>query len=191
MAIYDKGADPIDYEAFSGAPCWIGVDMSKTTDLSSVVACFKDGDTYTVLPHFFCPEADIVRRGDIDGVNYASWAKQGFMTATPGNVIDNEAVADYIRGLCDRFDVREVGFDTAYAFVMSGLMAIESQKIIPKTRPIGSFRGFSLPVRPSWDGMFISGTCWLPRTQRTNPLVLHAMPMLVRFSRPSALCRNR
>lgn len=115
MTTYDRGAAPIDYEALRGAPCWVGVDMSKTTDLSSVVACFRDGETYTVLPHFFCPEEDIRKRGDHDGVNYSSWAKDGFITATPGNVIDNAAVADYIRSLADRFQVQEIGFDVAYA----------------------------------------------------------------------------
>jgi phage terminase large subunit-like protein len=115
MAVYDQGAAPIDVEALRGAPCWVGVDMSKTTDLSAVVACFRDDDTYTVLPHFFCPEADILKRGDVDGVNYASWAKESFLSATPGNVIDYSAVADYIRGLAERFDVREIGFDVAYA----------------------------------------------------------------------------
>lgn len=115
MATYDRGAAPIDYEALHGAPCWIGVDMSKTTDLSAVVACFKDGDTYTALPHFFCPDADILRRGDVDGVNYEQWRRDGFLTATPGNVIDNAAVADYIRGLAERFQVQEVGFDVTYA----------------------------------------------------------------------------
>ncbi|WP_027556233.1 terminase large subunit [Bradyrhizobium sp. Cp5.3] len=115
MATYDQGAAPIDYEALRGAPAWVGVDMSKTTDLSAVVACFRDGDTYTVLPHFFCPEADIVRRGDVDGVNYEQWRRDGFLTATPGNAIDGSAIADYIRGLAERFEVREVGFDVAYA----------------------------------------------------------------------------
>lgn len=120
MVTYGQGAAPIDYEALRGAPCWIGVDMSKTTDLSAVVACFRDGDTYTVLPHFFCPEADIRKRGDLDGVNYASWAKEGFLTPTPGNVIDNAAVADYIRSLAERFQVQEIGFDVAFA---QGVMA--------------------------------------------------------------------
>jgi phage terminase large subunit-like protein len=115
MATYDKGGDPVDYDALAGAPCWIGVDMSKTTDLSAVVACFRDGDAYTVLPQFFCPAEDIRKRGDLDGVDYVRWSKEGFITATPGNVIDNRAVADYIRDLCQRFDVREIVFDAAYA----------------------------------------------------------------------------
>lgn len=115
MATYDLGSDPVDYDALAGQPCWIGVDMSKTTDLSAVVACFRDGDTYTVLPQFFCPADDIRKRGDVDGVDYVRWAKEGFITATPGNVIDNAAVADCIRDLCERYEVREIAFDVAYA----------------------------------------------------------------------------
>lgn len=123
MATYDRGSDLIDVQALRGAACWIGVDMSKTTDLSAVVACFRDGDTYTVLPQFFCPADDIRKRGDLDGVDYVRWSKEGFLTATPGNVIDNEAVTDYIRDLCKRFDVREIAFDNTYAqAVMSTLM---------------------------------------------------------------------
>jgi phage terminase large subunit-like protein len=114
-AAYNLGGEPIDLDALAGQPCWIGVDMSKTTDLSAVVACFRDGDTYTVLPQFFCPADDIRKRGDADGVDYVRWSKEGFITATPGNVIDNRAVADYIRDLCQRFDVREIAFDAAYA----------------------------------------------------------------------------
>jgi phage terminase large subunit-like protein len=116
MATYDLGGDPIDYDAFNGQPCWIGVDMSRSTDLSAVVACFKSDDgTYTVLPHFFCPQEDIIRRGDVDGVNYLQWSKDGLLTATPGNVIDDAAITNYIRSLAERFEVREVGFDATYA----------------------------------------------------------------------------
>jgi phage terminase large subunit-like protein len=123
MATYDRGSGPIDMQALRGAACWIGVDMSKTTDLSAVVACLRDGDTYTVLPQFFCPADDIRKRGDLDGVDYVRWSKEGFLIATPGNVIDNEAVTDYIRDLCKRFDVREIAFDNTYAqAVISALM---------------------------------------------------------------------
>jgi phage terminase large subunit-like protein len=124
MRIYDEGSEPIDVEACAGKPCWVAVDMSKTTDLSAVVVCFRDGDTYTVLPHFFCPEADIRKRGDIDGVDYVRWSKSGYLTATPGDVIDNSAVERYIRELAERYDVRGINFDVAYAqAVMAPLVA--------------------------------------------------------------------
>lgn len=130
MGTYSEGSAPIDYEALVGRPVWVGVDMSKTTDLSAVVACFRDGDTYTVLPHFFCPEDDIRKRGDVDGVDYVRWSKEGHLTATPGNVIDNGAVAGYIRELCGRFDVREIAFDATYAQAVMAPLVEEGLPVI-------------------------------------------------------------
>ncbi|WP_234680794.1 terminase large subunit [Bradyrhizobium monzae] len=153
MATYDKGAHPIDYEALRGAPCWVGVDMSKTTDLSSVVACFKDGETYTVLSHFFCPEADIRKRGDLDGVDYVTWAKQGFITATPGNVIDNAAVADYIRSLAERFQVQEIGFDVAYAQAVIAPLTQEGFPVVT----IPQYWKFQSPALNTLEAAIISG----------------------------------
>lgn len=115
MAVYDEGGAPIDDAVFEGLPCWIGVDASQTTDLTAVVACFRNGDDYTVLPTFFVPGDNLRRRGDKDKVDYVEWEKSGFVVATPGNVIDYTAIEQHIRDLCSRFDVREIAFDPAYS----------------------------------------------------------------------------
>jgi phage terminase large subunit-like protein len=114
MEIYDKGDRPIP-EDINGLPCWIGVDMSTTTDLTAVVACVRKDDDFLILPFFFCPGDNLRARGDRDGVPYVAWAEQGYITPTPGNVIDYRAVEACIRGLCERFDVREINFDKALA----------------------------------------------------------------------------
>ncbi len=118
MQIYDKGAETIDLDALAGQPCFIGVDMSTTTDLTAVVAAFRDPDDddgFIVLPHFFCPGDNVRARAERDKVPYVTWAEQGFITPTPGNVIDYRAVANHIRDLAERYDVREINFDPAYA----------------------------------------------------------------------------
>lgn len=124
MGIYDRGADAIDLEALKGQPCWIGVDMSVTTDLTAVVAAFRDGSGgYIVVPHFFCPAENLRVRSDRDSVPYVEWAKQGFITATPGNAIDYRSVEQRIRDMIATYDVREVNFDVAYSQpVMSPLL---------------------------------------------------------------------
>ena len=116
MAHYDKCAGDVDMEALKSLPCFIGVDMSTTTDLTAVVACFRhdDGD-YTIIPKFFCPGDNLRTRQDRDGVPYVTWAEQGWIIPTPGTVIDARAVEAYIRSLADTYDVREIGFDRAYA----------------------------------------------------------------------------
>ena len=124
MSIYDRGAAPIDLETLTKQPCWIGVDMSVTTDLSAVVAAFQDGEGgFIVVPHFFCPGDNLRARADRDGVPYPQWAEGGFITPTPGNVIDYGAIEACIRGLCERFEVREIGFDPAYAQSVMGPLA--------------------------------------------------------------------
>jgi len=119
MAEYDKGDRPIPSD-IDGTPCWIGVDMSATTDLTAVVACIPHGDDFVILPYFFCPADNLRSRGDRDNAPYVAWAEQGYLTATSGNVIDYRAVESCIRGLCERFDVQEIGFDRALAQPVMG-----------------------------------------------------------------------
>ncbi|WP_429007775.1 terminase large subunit [Roseixanthobacter psychrophilus] len=121
MDVYDEGAAPVDLTALEGEPCWLGVDMSVTTDLTAVVACWRDGaGGYIVHPWFFCPRDNLRGRADRDGVPYPRWAEDGFITPTPGNVIDYRAVEGLIRSLCERFRVQEIAFDRAYAQPVMG-----------------------------------------------------------------------
>lgn len=123
MAVYDAGAAPVDLDALAAdrAPCWIAVDASTTTDLTAVVAAFRDGDDgYQIAAWFFVPADNLRARADRDRVPYPTWADDGFIIPTAGNVIDFRAVERHIRELADRFDVREIAFDPAYSRQISG-----------------------------------------------------------------------
>ncbi len=111
MAVYDEGAAPLDLDALSGQPCWLGVDLSSNSDLTVVVACWRVGDGYAVLPHFFCPKDNLRGRQDRDAVPYVRWAAEGHIEPTPGNVVDFREVEACIRDLSDRFSVHGIGLD--------------------------------------------------------------------------------
>lgn len=134
MAVYDRGSDPVDLDALEGEPCWLGVDLSSNADLTAVVACWRDGEAFIVHPWFFCPRDNLARKADRDGVPYPRWAEEGFITPTPGNVVDFRTVEDTIRDLCDRFAVREIAFDPHLARNMlnnlaeDGLPAVEMRQ---------------------------------------------------------------
>ena len=49
------------------------------------------------MPWFFCPKDNLRKRADRDGVPYPKWAEDGFITPTPGNVVDFRAVEDKVR----------------------------------------------------------------------------------------------
>lgn len=116
MGIYDEESAPIDLAALEGQPCWLGVDLSSNTDLSVIVAAWRDGDDgYIVHPFFFCPKMNLREREGKTGASYVQWETDGLITATAGNTIDFRFVERTIRELCDRFDVREIAFDPALA----------------------------------------------------------------------------
>ncbi|MGE4372897.1 MAG: terminase large subunit [Xanthobacter sp.] len=132
----DHSADPfVDLAALEGLPCWLAVDLSSNGDLTCIVAAWKTGDdAYTVHPWFFCPADNLLARADRDGVPYPTWAEGGFITPTPGNVVDFRHVEGAIRDLCVRFDVREIAFDPHYGRNMmanlseDGLPAVEMRQ---------------------------------------------------------------
>lgn len=112
MATYDLGAEPFDLAELEGEPCWLGVDLSSNSDLTVIVAAWRDGeDGYIVHPWFFCPRDNLHKRADRDGVPYPLWADEGHIIPTPGNVVDFRAVEQHVRELCERFIVREIAFD--------------------------------------------------------------------------------
>lgn len=114
MNIYDEGAGPVDLDDLEAkqAPCWLGVDLSSNSDLTVIVACFRDGeDGFQVVPFFFCPADNLRAREDLSGVPYTVWAEDGLITPTEGNVVDFRAVEDQVRELCARFNVMEIAVD--------------------------------------------------------------------------------
>ncbi|MEW9838094.1 terminase large subunit [Mesorhizobium marinum] len=135
MAVYDRGAAPIDLDALRGRPCWLAVDLSSTTDLTAIVAAWQDGDGgYIVHPWFFCPADALRARADRDNVPYPFWRDEGLITATPGNVVDYDYVEQRIRDLCDDYDVQEIAFDphlarqTITRLLADGLPAVEMRQ---------------------------------------------------------------
>jgi Phage terminase-like protein, large subunit len=121
MSVYDEGSGEVDLDHLEATsePCWLGVDLSSNSDLTCVVACWKDGeDGYQVWPWYFCPEDNLRARADRDQVPYPTWAEEGHIIPTPGNVVDFRIVEDHIRELCARFHVQEIAFDPHLGRVM-------------------------------------------------------------------------
>lgn len=95
---------------FSGECCG-GLDLSTTTDLTAIAWAFRNDDSISILMDYFIPEENMIKREHRDRVPYSVWVKEGWITATPGNVIDYQYVRAKINERTKQFKIRELAFD--------------------------------------------------------------------------------
>jgi len=122
-----------------GARCWVGMDLSSKLDLTSVVAVFRHDDkTYSVLPFFWIPGDGLEERKRRDVFDYPRYVKEGFITATPGNMVDQEAVREKVLEIRKTYRIQEVCFDSWNATWISGKLQEDGLTLVeirqgPKT----------------------------------------------------------
>lgn len=110
VAQWDACANPVDPESLRGRPCFVGIDLSSTKDLTAIVLFFPDADNY-LMPFFFAPEEGARQRAETDRVPYPEWAGEGHMDLTPGNVVDYDWVRAKLDKLAKIYDIIEIGID--------------------------------------------------------------------------------
>lgn len=117
---------PIDIK---GRPVYVGFDMSAKIDLTSVtfVIPYRNGKMdqtgreiteYIVLSHSFIPNQEkLMERVFKDKVPYDAWERQGFITITNSEIVDQNVVMDYVLNFCKKneLDIQTLCFDPANA----------------------------------------------------------------------------
>lgn len=114
MDAWDASAGLVVPENLKGRRCYVGLDLASTTDLAALALVFpSDGaePIYDVLMHFWVPDEGIRARAHKDRVPYDVWTKQGFITATEGNVIHYAAIQKKIEELYKDYNIQEIAFD--------------------------------------------------------------------------------
>lgn len=107
---WDGCKGDIDIASLKGRPCWGGLDLSSTRDLTAMVLYFPE-DGGAVLPYFWVPADSIGEREDRDRVPYRVWVDQGRIETTPGRAIDRRAIARRMAEIASAFDVRGMAYD--------------------------------------------------------------------------------
>lgn len=91
-----------------------GADLASTQDTVAVVLAHPVDDRILVRPFVFLPEenaAGLFRRMKRDRAPYQTWAEQGHLTLTPGNVISFDHVIETILEQAKLYDIREIQMD--------------------------------------------------------------------------------
>lgn len=103
----------------AGQPCVLGLDLSNKNDVTAVSAVFPphgEREDWAVLPWFQVPKESADKRQERhtrrELESFQVWAAQGYMDISDGNWIDYGAVVERINWCCERFEVREVAYDS-------------------------------------------------------------------------------
>lgn len=129
---------PIDWASLKTVPCWGGLDLSTTTDISAFVLVWMVDDLCYLQPHFWIPEDRMRDRSHRDRVPYDVWAERGYLQTTPGNVIDHRFIRAAILDLCEQWRVTEIGYDPWSAIETATQLEEQGITMVPIRQGFGS-----------------------------------------------------
>lgn len=121
----------VDLEILRGRVCFSGLDLSTTTDIAAKVSVFDLEKHLYVVPLFWCPKENAKKRQDRDGVPYLTWANQGLITLTEGNVIDYDVIRSDINKFNETYNIKEIAIDRWNATQLTTQLAGDGFDVIP------------------------------------------------------------
>jgi phage terminase large subunit-like protein len=166
MAAWDRCADPaLKEESFRGRPCVIGLDLASKIDIAARVKLFyEDRATGEVdaagTPkherHFFAFVRSYLPENRVrasTNSQYDGWARDGWITTTPGDVIDFETVQRDVINAKSEHLVREVAYDPNQATQMSQNLTAEGLTMVEVAQ---NLKNFSEPMK-EWHALVLQG----------------------------------
>jgi phage terminase large subunit-like protein len=118
MGRWRRCAEPISEEELIGRPCWGGLDLSMTTDLTAWGLVFPPtplDPKYRLLVRHFLPRDEIEEREKRDKVPYRSWADGVRLTLGEGNWVDYGLVRKTVLADGEKFRLLGLAFDRKFA----------------------------------------------------------------------------
>jgi phage terminase large subunit-like protein len=104
-----------------GADCYLGMDLSTTTDLSAICMVFppqEKFDEWRIIWDCWVPEDNMQERIDVDHVPYDEWAAAGWIHPTKGDVIDYTKIKARIQEVRELYNVLELDGDRSFATML-------------------------------------------------------------------------
>lgn len=104
-----KSTSKFKWEDFKDCPCYVGVDLAATSDLTAVsYMLIKDG-IYYFKTDYYLPESALVEKADRELYKY--WKRQGLLKVTKGNVTDYDFITNDMMNYSNIVSIQRVGYD--------------------------------------------------------------------------------
>jgi len=131
----------LSFDDFKNEPCYVGVDLAATEDLTAVVYSFKKNDQLYSIPMFYLP-AESLQKGRNREL-YKQWYREGYLKLTPRNVTDYNYITDDILEVSKKCKIKKIAYDR----FNSTQWAIEATRLrLPLeifSQALGNFNGIT------------------------------------------------
>lgn len=153
-ADWDLNAGEFDLEELRGKPCYAGLDLGSTSDLTCCVLYFPHNGA--LLPFFWVPRDNMTERETRDRVPYVAWARAGLIEPTNGRATDRLAIARRLAEIASIYDLQGVAYDRWRIEDLQKTLADEG--IVLPLIPWGQgFKDMS-PAVEEFERLILSGT---------------------------------
>ncbi len=114
MEKWDAITAPVDPEELRGQPCYAGLDLASSSDLTAFTLLFPQEDGFKVLPFFWCPADVVEQRKKRERLLYQQWIDRGLIRTTEGDTTDYAVVRRDINELADLYGIQEIAVDRIF-----------------------------------------------------------------------------
>ena len=108
--------EPLRLEDFKDCYGVLGIDLSRTTDLSACVLLVEKNGIINTFAKFFLPTNKIEEATQRDGLPYQQYIQRGILVPSGENFIDYKDIFNWCRELIEKYKiyVLRVGYDRYY-----------------------------------------------------------------------------
>ena len=108
----DRWDEAEGFKEFEDRPCYAGLDLASTTDITALVlVCPDENGCFDVKPFFWIPSENAIRRERKDKVPYTTWIKQDYIKVTEGDVVDYDQIRMDILEISEKYNIKEIAVD--------------------------------------------------------------------------------
>lgn len=144
----------LSLEDFRGCYCVGGIDLSRTTDLTSCCAVIEKQNILYVFSKFFLPAEKLEEATARDGLPYAAYVQRGILKLSGDNFVDYHDCFNWFKLLIEQYQIYPL---------KTGYDRYSSQYLIQEMKQYGFhmddvFQGFNLtPVIRETEGLMRDG----------------------------------
>jgi phage terminase large subunit-like protein len=136
-----------------GGAVWIGLDLSKSCDMSALVVAWPAADGSVHLQgHYWWPSADVSQRELDYRLPIRRWAAENRLTLTPGREVDYEAIRECVNELGKRYDIRAIAYDAWGSKYLAEVLQRDGFPIVEYSMGVATFARGAQLFQNLWAG---------------------------------------